>query len=104
MKRFYKIGDEMVKVELSDRKNKQLKATFKDGEVIHFGDKSMPEFPNTKRGDNYCARSSGIKSKERSANTLSRKILWKCKEKESMPSFSKAGVKVIKKEEYFDSL
>lgn len=79
----------------SSRKNKQLVATFSDGTKIHFGDPKMPEFPGTKRGDNYCARSSGLKNvnKLKSANFLSRKILWNCKGKKSMKTLKQAGIR-----------
>lgn len=49
----------------------------------------MKEYPGTKRGDNYCARSYGI-GKEHdvlndptSPNFWSRKDLWNCKGKKS---------------------
>lgn len=80
----------MVKVMPSPRKNKQLVAKFPDGKKVHFGDPDMPEFPGTKRGDAYCARSYGLGKKNktlndpRSANTLSRKILWNCRGKKSL--------------------
>jgi len=102
MKKFYEFGNMKVKIEKSNRKNKQLKATFKDGSIIHFGDPKMPEYPNTKRGNNYCARSSGIKSKKKSANTLSRKILWNCVGKESKETLKKAGVNKINMKEFLD--
>ena len=72
-------------IEKSSRKNKQFTATSKDKKiVIHFGDSRYPEFPDSPRGDNYCARSSGIQSKEKfNANVLSRKLLWGCKGKKS---------------------
>lgn len=79
----------------SKKKNKQLTAKFKDGTEIDFGDPSMPEYPGKKRGDAYCARSSGIGSDKsiKNANTLSRKVLWKCKGKKSMDTFQEAGLK-----------
>lgn len=75
-----------VRVRKSTRKNKQLMAVFPSGKKVHFGDPTMSEFPGTKRGDNYCARSSGIKGKNdpNSANFWSRKYLWNCKGKKSM--------------------
>ena len=70
----------------STRKNKQLVAEFPDGDKVHFGDPNMPEYPGTKRGDNYCARSSGIKGTDnvKSANFWSRKYLWNCEGKKSV--------------------
>lgn len=72
-------------IEKSSQKNKQFTATSLDKKiVIHFGDSRYPEFPNSARGDNYCARSSGIINKEKfNANALSRKLLWGCKGKKS---------------------
>ena len=100
--KFYKIGKYKVKVEESDRDNKQLKATLPSGKVIHFGDKQMKEYPNTKRGDNYCSRSYGIsKDNKISANLLSRKILWNCNKDKSEQSLKKANVKLISMEEFY---
>jgi len=97
-KRRYQVKNITFIVDKSTRKNKQLKATFPDGNTIHFGDPDMAEYPGTKRGDNYCARSSGIKTAGniRSANELSRKILWNCKGKKSMETLKKADVKKLK--------
>jgi len=69
----------------SSRKNKQLMVKV-DGEKVHFGDPSMPEYPGTKRGDAYCARSFGIGNinNPKSANFWSRKYLWNCKKKKSL--------------------
>lgn len=62
----------------SNRKNKQLK-TFVNGKPVHFGDSRYPEYPGTKRGDNYCARSAGINTNNPSSpNFHSRRILWNC--------------------------
>lgn len=94
MRRKFKYKDTKFEILNSNRKNKQLMAIFDSGKKVHFGDPKMPEFPGTKRGDNYCARSSGIKGKDNpmSANFLSRKILWKCKGKKSMNTFKEAGI------------
>ena len=78
----------------SNRKGKQYKVTFTylgKMRTVHFGDPSMREYPGTLRGDNYCARSYGIRDKigNRTANNplspnyWSRKILWRCKGKKS---------------------
>lgn len=73
----------------SPRKNKQRRACSKEF-CVDYGDPEMPEFPFTKRGDNYCARSFGLgKSndtlgKPSSANFWSRKDLWSCKGKKSI--------------------
>lgn len=108
MKRQFEHRGIRFKVEPSERKGKQLKATFEDGTTVHFGDKKMKEYPSTKRGDNYCARSHGIGKKYNSLkelknpNTLSRLVLWKCKGKKSMDSFREAGLKT--KEDVFDEI
>lgn len=78
-------------IKKSPRKNKQLVARCPGKDPVHFGDPDMPEFPGTKRGDNYCARSFGIKDSngrptrndKGSANFWSRKVLWNCKRKKS---------------------
>lgn len=78
-----------VKISKSKRKNKQFKGKLTNGKTIHFADPSMTEFPGTKRGDNYCARSFGIekkydpKGKKITANDLSR-VLWSCEGKKSV--------------------
>lgn len=84
------IKNEVWKILKSNRNNKQLKAVRdKDNLTVHFGDSRMPEFPNTKRGDNYCSRSYGIGKKYgvlndvKSPNFWSRKILWDCEGKKS---------------------
>ena len=77
------------------RKGKQRFVTFTYRGVVrtvHFGDPRLREFPGTKRGDRYCARSFGILTKDGRAtrddplspNYWSRKDLWRCKGKKSM--------------------
>lgn len=81
----------MPRIMKSERKGKQLMAVFPGGRRVHFGDSSMPEYPGTKRGDNYCARSYGItdgqgqptRNNPQSPNYLSRKYLWNCEGKKS---------------------
>ena len=82
-----KVFGERWVVSQSNRKNKQLKATrIKDKFVVHFGDPRMREYPNTKRGNQYCARSKGIGNirNPTSANFWSRWFLWNCKDNKSM--------------------
>lgn len=74
----------------SDRKGKKYKAC-KDEKCVHFGASGYTISPNTARGDSYCARSAGIKSKRNSANSFAR-ALWSCKGKKSVskkPFFGK---------------
>jgi len=80
------IDGERVVVAESTREGKQLMATFPNGRVVHFGDPEMREYPGTKRGDNYCARSSGIKGVQDpySPNYWSRTYLWNCQGKKSV--------------------
>ena len=77
--RRYKIGR-------GTAKGKKYKATPLNGSgIIQFGAKGYSARPGTKKGDNYCARSSGIKSKKKGAtpNDFSR-MLWNCRGKKSM--------------------
>lgn len=73
----------MPKITRSTRKGKKYKVVYK-GKTIHFGAKGYRMFPGTKRGDNYCARSLGIKGANNpySANYWARK-LWRCIGKKS---------------------
>ena len=67
-----------VKVYESERKDKKFKS-FIDDKVIHFGARGYTISPGTKKGDNYCARSLGIKDLPGiTANDLSR-AMWRCK-------------------------
>ena len=54
------------------------------GKKIHFGAKGYTARPGTERGNNYCARSLGIKSTQSgaTANDFAR-MLWNCKGKTS---------------------
>lgn len=84
-----RIDGKKVKVKKSGRKNKEYVGILPRGKKVHFADPDMREYPGTSRGDNYCARSLGIKKKHDpqdkkiTANDLSRK-LWSCKGKKSV--------------------
>lgn len=80
-----KIKGKVFNISRSTRENKKYKATpVNRGTSIHFGAPGMRIKPGTKAGDNYCARSSGIKSsKSISANDLSR-WAWNCSGKRSV--------------------
>jgi hypothetical protein len=55
-----------------------------DGRLIHAGDSNYRIAVGTPKGDNYCARSSGIKDKGKwSANALARHM-WGCRGKKSV--------------------
>ena len=88
MAKKYKHKGKKYKIVKSKRKGKQKKAILPSGEEVHFGDPDMKEYPGTKRGDNYCARSLGIaeehdlKDNVKSPNFWSRK-LWSCEGKKS---------------------
>jgi len=92
MEKYKKYGVKDLKLSKSGRDGKQKKATFKykgKKRTVHYGDPNMKEYPGTKRGDNYCARSYGIGKKHNilgeptSPNFWSRKDLWNCKGKKS---------------------
>lgn len=79
----------MVTIKKSNKKNKEYVAVLDSGKEVHFADPDMKEYPGTKRGDNYCARSYGIAKKfnilndKTSPNFWSRQ-LWSCKDKKSV--------------------
>lgn len=81
-----RIGSKEYTVKKSSRKGKQFVA---DGpgikSPVHFGDSKMREYPGTKRGNSYCARSFGIKGRNNlnSPNFWSR-FMWGCKGKKSI--------------------
>lgn len=68
----------------SEKPTKKYKVTV-NGRTIHFAAKGYSMFPGKKRGQSYCARSSGIKGTNSiySANFWSR-LLWRCKGKKSI--------------------
>ena len=78
------IGKRRYKITRSNRKGK--KYMVKVGtKTHHFGAKGFRIAPATKKGDRYCARSSGIRTKSKkkvTPNKLSRKM-WGCKGKKS---------------------
>jgi hypothetical protein len=73
----------IVKPTAKGKKYKAVPVSGK-GRSIHFGAKGYTVAPGTPRGNNYCARSSGIKSSKpgASANDFAR-MLWNCKGKTS---------------------
>jgi len=83
-----KVKGKEFKISQSQKPDKQRKAC-RNGDCVHYGDPDMPEFPATKRGDNFCARSFGLGKKfdvlgdTSSANFWSRKDLWNCDGKKS---------------------
>jgi len=68
------------KIKKSKKSGKKWKVTHK-GKTYHGGDSNYTIAPGTKRGNSYCARSSGIKMTPR--NKMARKK-WKCRGKKSM--------------------
>ena len=79
------------KIKPSPRKNKKwmFEPNNKNINPIHAGDPNATISPGTERGDNYCARSSGIKSsKKLSPNDLAR-FMWNCNGKKSVGKKSK---------------
>jgi hypothetical protein len=86
-RRLYKkvrVKNKIYNIYYSDRKNKKYKV-YVNNKWIHFAEKGYRMFPGMKRGNYYCARSSGIKGTNNinSANFWSR-LLWKCKGKKSV--------------------
>jgi len=83
-----KVKGKKYDVYKSSRKNKQRMVKV-DDKWIHYGDPKMKEYPGTKRGDSYCARSFGLGKKfgvledPTSPNFWSRKDLWNCINKKS---------------------
>lgn len=71
---------DFMEIQKSNKPGKKWKTTI-DGKTYHGGDSNYTIAPGTKRGDAYCARSSGIKMTPR--NRMARKK-WKCKGKKSM--------------------
>lgn len=73
----------MSRIRRSTRKGKKWMVT-KNGKTIHAGAKGYKIAPGTKKGDNYCARSSGIKGATGSMtpNGLAR-AMWGCVGKKS---------------------
>ena len=71
----------------SSRKNKKWKFTPDNKKIapVHAGAKGYTIAPGTKKGDNYCARSSGIKGGKGKVtpNDLAR-YMWNCKGKKSV--------------------
>lgn len=79
------IKGKKFKISKSKAKNKKYRACPLSGEgsCLNFGAKGYTAKPGTKKGDNYCARSSGIKSsKSISPNDFAR-ALWNCNGKKS---------------------
>lgn len=72
------------KISRSNRKGKKYKVLVNE-KYVHFGAKGYRMYPGTKRGDSYCARSSGIKGVDdiNSANFWSR-LKWRCVGKRSV--------------------
>jgi hypothetical protein len=85
MKKKYVYKGKVYLIGESKRKNKEYVVKLPSGKKVHFADPKMPEFPGTKRGDNYCTRSKGIGSIQNttSANFWSRQ-LWSCRGKKSI--------------------
>jgi hypothetical protein len=80
-----KVQGKTFTISKSQRKGKQFVVTGPGlGKPVHFGDPTMPEFPGTKRGHSFCARSSGIQGRKspHSANFWSR-LMWSCQGKKS---------------------
>lgn len=76
----YLKGSSFSNIKRSNRKNKKIQATYKDGKVYHAGHINYEDFTthkDNKRRLNYCKRSSKIKNPT-PANLLARVGLWNC--------------------------
>jgi hypothetical protein len=78
-----------MKAKPSTRKNKKYYVEV-GGKQVHFGSPDYKISPGTDRGDNYCARSSGISGANdpTSSNYWARR-LWNCEGKKSVGKKSK---------------
>jgi hypothetical protein len=73
----------VAKIVRSDRKGKKWSVKAPSGKTIHAGASGYTIAPGTPKGDNYCARSSGIKTNGKwSPNALARHM-WGCRGKKS---------------------
>ena len=81
------VGGKKFKIVKPTAKGKKYKAVpvSGKGKAYHFGAKGYSARPGTKKGNNYCARSSGIKSAKISPNAFAR-MLWNCNGKKSKKS------------------
>lgn len=81
-----RVKGKSYQIKAGTAKGKKYKACPVDGGgCIHFGAKGFTAKPGTQKGNNYCARSSGIKSSKSgaTANDFAR-MLWNCEGKKSM--------------------
>ena len=81
-----KVKGKNYKIGTSDAKGKKYSATPTSGEggIINFGAEGYTIAPGTPRGDNYCARSSGIKNSNSGANANDfSRLAWNCSGKKS---------------------
>ena len=79
------LGGKRFKIVKPTAKGKKYKAVPASGKgrSYHFGAKGYFAKPGTPKGDNYCARSSGIKAGKISPNSFAR-MLWNCRGKKSL--------------------
>jgi len=80
------IKGKKFKIKPPTRKGKKYKACPVNGlgKCYHFGAKGFHARPNTPKGNNYCARSSGIKGKGGIGPNDFARALWNCNGKKSM--------------------
>jgi hypothetical protein len=79
----YRVKGQLVDIVDSNAAGKKKAAITSDGNRINFGQAGEVVQPGTESGNNYCARSSGIKSgRGLSANDLARAD-WHCNGKTS---------------------
>jgi len=79
----------MSTIRRSSRKGKKWTVKSPTGKTVHAGAKGYTISPGTRKGDRYCARSSGIPTPSKwTPNALARKM-WGCIGKKSYKN--KAG-------------
>ena len=78
----------MATIQRSTRKNKKWMVRSPCGKMVHGALKGYTIAPGSKKGDNYCARSSGIPTPSKwTPNALARKM-WGCRGKKSYKEFA----------------
>ena len=81
----------MATIRRSNRKGKKWMVKSPSGKMIHTGASGYTIAPQTKKGDSYCARSSGIPTRSKwTPNALARHM-WGCVGKKSTKKGGRIG-------------
>jgi hypothetical protein len=74
----YRVKGQVVRIQDSNAQGKEKAAVTSEGRIINFGSSESRIRPGTPAGDQYCARSAGIRSSDNlSPNDLARAD-WHC--------------------------